>query len=358
MARHGECARELIFELGWLKRNIPVNLLAWIYTLTLRLYPPGFRREYAEEMRTVFSEALQDASKYGAATAAKLFLREIAELPANLVCQFWNNFYTWILLPWQDQASLSANTSRPGSWLSAGLASLPHLLYALALYLPLLVTKALNLPHYHGPGLPMFWGSVAIVLLIARRLKWPGWSASWIGYGLVFLLSQMITHFPIGLSSYLTGFIWLMFTAIVLFWLARRSWISGLLAILPITPMWIWLERRESITGSLDQAALYVSISLMVMLAVAAIVRLGRWQTALLLILAVILAIGTPTSSSSSYPGSPILANQPEGNLWNGSGASISNYLLMLVLTAPLWLMALAKHAHALRQEQRRNFGG
>jgi len=335
-----------------------VNLLAWIYSLTLRLYPPGFRRLYADEMRMVFSDALQEASKHGRYTSARIFLREMADLPANLFSQFWNIFYDWILLPWLDQDLISGSISHPGSWLSAGLAGLPHVLYALALYLPLLVTKVLNLPYYHGPGLPMLWATIIIVLLVARRLGWPGWSASWIGYGLVFLLSQMITHFPIGLSSYLTGFIWLMFTAIVLFWLARRSWISGLLAILPITPMWIWLERRESITGSLDQAALYVSISLMVMLAVAAIVRLGRWQTALLLILAVILAIGTPTSASSSYPGSPILANQPEGNLWNGSGASISNYLLMLVLTAPLWLMALAKHAHALRQEQRRNFGG
>ena len=331
-----------------------MNLLAWIYSLTLRLYPTGFRREYAEEMRAVFLEMLQDASKNGQSKSVRIFLREIADLPANLFCQFWTIFYSWILLPWQDQSLIGANTPHPGSWLSAGLAGLPHLLYALALYLPLLVTKALNLPNYHGPGLPMLWGTVAIMLLIARRLGWPGWSASWIGYGLVFLLSQMIAHFPIGLLSYLTGFIWLMAAAIILFCLARRSWISGLLAIFPISPMWIWLVRRESITGSLDEAALYVSISLMLMLAVAAIVRLGRWQTALLLVLAVILAIGTPTSSSSPYPGGPTLANQTAGNLWNGSSDPLSSYLLLLILTAPLWLMVLAKHAHVLRQEQRR----
>jgi hypothetical protein len=231
---------------------------------------------------------------------------------------------------------------------------LPHLFYALALYLPLLVTKTLNMPYYHGPGLPMFWGTVAIVLLIARRLGWPVWSASWIGYGLVFLLGQMHLFFPAGFLSYLTGCIWLVAAAMILFWLARRSWISGLLAILPISPMWIWLARRESIIGSLDEAALYVSISLMLMLAVAVIVRLGRWQTALLLVLAMILAIGTPTSSSSPYPGGPALANQPEGNIWNGSGDLLSGYWLLLILTAPLWLMVLAKHAHAFRQEQRR----
>jgi hypothetical protein len=330
-----------------------VNLLTWIYSLTLRLYPPGFRREYAEEMRSVFTEALQDASMRGRSTSARIFLREIADLPANLLRQFWTIFYDWILLPWQDQDLIRGSTSRPGSWLSAGLAGLPHLLYALALYLPLLVTKALNLTNYHGPGLPMLWGTVIIMLLIARRLGWPGWSASWVGYGLVFLLSQINVLFPIGLLSYLTGFIWLIATAIVLFWLARRSWISGLLAVLPISPMWIWLARREGITGSLEEAALYVSISLMVMLAVAAIVRLGRWQTALLLMLAVILAIGMPGSSSSPYPAELALAIQPDTGFWNGNGDWLSSYLLMLVLTAPLWLMALAKHGHPFRQVQR-----
>jgi hypothetical protein len=335
-----------------------VNLLAWLYTLTLRLYPSNFRREYAEEMRAVFSEALQDASTHGRFNYARIFLCEIADLPGNLLRQFWSIFYDWLLLPWQDQASVYENTSRLTSWLNAGLAGLPHLLYALALYLPLLVTKALNLPTYHGPGLPMLWGTVAIMLLIARRLGWPGWSASWIGYSLVFLLGQINAHFPVGLLFYLTGLIWLILVTIVLFWQARRSWISGLLAVLPISPMWIWLARREVITGSLEEAALYVSISLMVMLAVAAIVRLGRWQTALLLILAMILAIGMPGSSSSPYPGELTLSNQPDGNFWNGNGDSLSSYLLMLVLTAPLWLMALAKHGHPFRQVQRKKLEG
>lgn len=204
----------------------------------------------------------------------------------------------------------------------------------------------------------MLWGTIVIILVIAHRLGWPGWSASWIGYGLVFLLSQMNALFPIGALSYLTGFIWLMAAAIVLFWLARRSWISGLLAILPISPMWIWLARRESIPSSLEEAALYVSISLMLLLAVVMIVRIGRWQTALLLILAVILAIGMPSTSSNLYPESIALVNQPDGNFWNGNGDSLSSYLLMFVLTAPLWLMALAKHGQAIRQVQRRKLDG
>lgn len=96
----------------------------------------------------------------------------------------------------------------------------------------------------------------------------------------------------------------------------------------------------------------------MLLLAVVMIVRIGRWQTALLLILAVILAIGMPSTSSNLYPESIALVNQPDGNFWNGNGDSLSSYLLMFVLTAPLWLMALAKHGQAIRQVQRRKLDG
>ena len=155
-----------------------MNLVAWIYSLTLHLYPPGFRREYADEMRAVFTEALKDASTRGRSNSVRILLREIADLPANLFPQFWTILYDWISQPWQDQTAFTAHTSHPGSLLSAGLAGLPHLLFALALYLPLLVTKALELPNYHGPGLPMLWAVVAVILLIAHRLGWPCWSAS------------------------------------------------------------------------------------------------------------------------------------------------------------------------------------
>jgi hypothetical protein len=310
-------------------RNKPLKLVAWIYALALYLYPPGFRREYAEEMQAVFIEALKNASESGQFSSARIILREFAEFPGNLTRQFWNNIHAWFLLPWQDQESLGVDISNPRSWLSAGVAGLPHLLYALALYLPLLVTNGLNLPEYRGPGLPMFWAIVAVMLLIAQRLRWPVWCASWVGYGLVFMLSQINILFPSGPLAFLAGILWLILAVIVLFWLTRRAWISGLLAILPVTPMWIWLTQQDSLSGSLSEAALYVSAGLMLSLAVIAIVRLGRWQTALLLILAVILATGMPVSIGNSN-------SEVDG--------SNTNYLFVLILTAPLWLMALGKH--------------
>jgi hypothetical protein len=234
------------------------------------------------------------------------------------------------------------------------MAGLPHFFFALALYLPLLVTSTLAIPDYHGPGLPMFWALVFVILLIARRLDWPVWSASWVGYSLVFILCQITNFLSKGPYLFLATLLWLMLAFFLLFWLARRAWISGLLAILPISPMWIWLAQRENLLGSIEEAALYVSAGLMLSLAVIAIVRLGRWQTAFLLILAVILASGIPSYSNAEV----ILVNQADANSLNGTGNWAATYLFMLVLTAPLWLLVLVNHVFYVRKTRHQQHQG
>jgi hypothetical protein len=323
-----------------------LNLLSRIYAAGLRLYPPGFQRQFAEEMQAVFSEALEEAGEQGWPAPARLFLREIGALPAGLLHEFQHSFDAWVRLPWNDPAYLDLETPRPASWLTAGIAGLPHLLYALALYLPLLVTEILGLTEYHGPSLPVFWGLTVAALLLARRLGWPRWSSSWVGYGLVFVLEWGSLLVPAGLLAYLGAAAWLCLAAILLFWQARRDWIGGLLAVLPVSPMWIWLSYFDGLPGSLDAAALYLSVSLLLSLAVVIIARRGRWQTALLLLLAVILATSMPVSSASPFPGGSLGHDDPTP--WSGSGGWLASYLLMFFFTAPLWLVAV------WRQYQRR----
>jgi hypothetical protein len=312
-----------------------MSLLARLYVQLLRLYPPGFRGEFGEEMQEVFAQALQDSRAQGRSAPARLFLNELQDLPASLLDQL----AAWARSPLPSGASLDDECPRAGSWPSAGLAGLPHLLFALAIYLPLLVTVGLALPDYRGPSLPIFWGLVLAALFFSRRLGWPRWSASWIGYGLVLLLVQISAFFPQGLLAGLGGLAWLVFGAAVLFWLARRDWTAGLLAVLPVSPMWVWLARLEGPPDTLGPAASYLSLSLIITFAAIAIQRLGRWQTALLLLLLVVLATGMPDSYGSSFAGSADLG-QAAG--W------MAGYLGMLVLAAPLWLMAL------WRQVQRR----
>jgi hypothetical protein len=86
------------------------------------------------------------------------------------------------------------------------------------------------------------------------------------------------------------------------------------------------------------------------MLAVGVILRLGRWQTALLLVLAVILAVGMPGSSGAISPGALSLGDQSAELFSNRSNDWLLNYLLLLVLTAPLWLLVIAKHGNPFHQ--------
>lgn len=309
-----------------------MNLISRLYAVILHLYPSGFRREFGQEMQDVFSQALQEAAGQGRSSPAQVFLHELEDLPESLL----SLFEAWVRSPMLEGASLEGERSGSGSWSCAGLAGVPHLLFALALYLPLLVTVGLELPEYRGPSLPVFWGLVLAALFFASKLGWPRWSASWIGYGLVLLLSQISLLFPHGPLATLASIAWLALGAVVLFWLARRDWIGGLLAVLPISPMWVWLAHLDGFPAALEPAATYFSIGLVITFAVIAIVRLGRWQTALLLLLLISLATGLP----DSYGVSPSASTG-----WSEAGGWLAGYVGILLLTAPLWLMALWRQA-------------
>jgi hypothetical protein len=103
--------------------------------------------------------------------------------------------------------------------------------------------------------------------------------------------------------------------------------------------MWVWWLGMANFGSVLGKAMFYTSIGLMVCLAVALIVRSGRWQTAVLLLLAVILAAGMPVSNDGKVH-SPLLPEGTVGPGWAVYGA-LGDYLLLLTFTAPLWLLAL-----------------
>jgi hypothetical protein len=87
----------------------------------------------------------------------------------------------------------------------------------------------------------------------------------------------------------------------------------------------------------------------MLSVAVVVIVRLGRWQTALLIILAIILATSMPASRGTPYSGSLALEYQPDPAPWREANGWMASYTFTLIFTAPLWLMALWRHAQRRR---------
>lgn len=65
--------------------NLVVRISIYLYSRLLRLYPPGFRHEFADEMLTVFTAALTDAQGRGRLSMAIWCSREFMGLLSTIV---------------------------------------------------------------------------------------------------------------------------------------------------------------------------------------------------------------------------------------------------------------------------------
>ncbi len=61
--------------------KILIRIFKWLFTQSLRFYPPAFRAEFGAEMQSVFANAIADKS--GVQSAIR-FMRELGDLPGSL----------------------------------------------------------------------------------------------------------------------------------------------------------------------------------------------------------------------------------------------------------------------------------
>lgn len=323
-----------------------MKFLIWLFSAFLYLYPVEFRKAFAAEMQADFLEALQAAAAEGWFAMLRLFASEIADLPGNLIHLHWTDRDPFPFdRPRSDSFENIAGTRRAGL-----LAGLPHLLYPLSLFLPLITSAGLGLPVTARPAQFTFWFITAVVLVFAWSRGWPRWSSSWIGYALVFALEQFNAIGFEGWGARFVFIIWLVLTGFTLLRMSRRDWLSCLLVILPVTPMWLWWTSIPATEGILAKAMLFASIGVSVFVAVAAVVRIGRWQTAALMLLAVLLAVGLPAAPGAGVEGASALLVYL-GRPSNAPDLGISQFFILFLLTAPLWMLAVWRNAN--RQQQR-----
>lgn len=64
------------------------SLLIRLYGWLLRCYPHTFHDEFADEMGTVFAEALAEAKKYGGCAVSALVLHEVCDLPKSILSAY------------------------------------------------------------------------------------------------------------------------------------------------------------------------------------------------------------------------------------------------------------------------------
>lgn len=191
-----------------------VRLIRYAYAVLVRLYPRSFRREFEEEMRAVFAQMLAEAAGQGWTAAAAVCLRELREAAGFVFREHWHAIRSrgpgWPGL--RASHSLkevvmtdnNRNREQPASWAATLAAALPlagfpilwllaetihRLFYAVHLdsLFRLLWTDALR-----GSAMPTIFHLLLLAGLLTAWLKgFPRWSYPYLGWLLVFLISEM-----------------------------------------------------------------------------------------------------------------------------------------------------------------------
>lgn len=68
------------------------RIIKLIYAALLRLYPYRFQTEFRDEMQAVFAATISDAARAGVMSAIVACLRELRDLPMNLLREHWLNY--------------------------------------------------------------------------------------------------------------------------------------------------------------------------------------------------------------------------------------------------------------------------
>lgn len=345
-----------------------VGLLTQLFRRALGLYPAGYRAVYAEEREVVFRLAAEESASLGCAALLVFALRELAHLPGAALAE---HLHCW---RWGMLANLrQLIAEKPSGWGSAILAGLPHLLFALFYYGPGLLQHFFATPpnwtlawHRLLTSFPLtrwmlylsadasYWfpqrvffqsvqwafgllvlGMIYAAWQIARRQGWPAWSPSWIGYGLLVVLTSLIELFPQDTGSLISILLWLGAASYIYIRQTANNPLRGLVTLLPFCPMFFWFVATDGIRGFYTDIAAYTGAALLVCLAVIAIVRTGSIKLAAVLLLALQLLVGGGYSYATLYHSNSPFPADPTVGKWIGS--TLGGYLALVIFSLPVW---------------------
>lgn len=151
-----------------MKTPTPARLNHYAYRALLRFYPASFRREFAAEMREVFSQASAEAADKSPLALLALWLNEVLSLPSALLEVHWRAYRSARL----QAQSLPASEGN----------STQELLLALLVFL-LPAGMLLSLPSRPAwdPSLSIALLFLGVMLLIGRLRGAPLWSLPYLG---------------------------------------------------------------------------------------------------------------------------------------------------------------------------------
>lgn len=155
------------------------RLALWIYPLLLGFYPQGFRAEFKEEMKAVFSAAVHEHQKSGGGWLLRWVLREFADWPAAVLREHLRARRNRML---PDKFMHEKPLPR-GEWLAA------MIIFLLPLAIPIisyLASTGASIPEWLDTFmLILFWGAAVAALVLAIFKGLPPWSLSYLGFYLM-----------------------------------------------------------------------------------------------------------------------------------------------------------------------------
>jgi hypothetical protein len=205
----------------------------------------------------------------------------------------------------------------------------------------------------------VFFGLIVAALILAGILRWPRWSAGWIGYALV--MAQLT---PLGPGSYYTiagkvssgiPFFWanlifvvlVLATVVIALLLARRDRLKGLLMMLSAVPVFSWLSLDAVIP--LTRLVLFVAIGLATAVVAGIISRAQRTWHGVAVALVTSLVVSLCVAYLSTYqafwiaePGAATLVTTFV------SGLMVS----AMLITWPVWVWELFRRARQVVAER------
>ncbi len=337
------------------------RFLLVFYSGMLRLYPLEFRREFGAEMKSVFAEALSVSRGCGVRAVLCLMGDEIRHLPGSLLREYRE-------ASWEREVDMDKSTidmsirsvnnrvRSPISWGEAFLAALPYVLILILDTLPKLLVLA-GLLTWESVGMQvlnitmmvLFSGIFLLVLVMAVRRGWPLWSASWyIFFWLLVLLplGWLLSMVVYGRSEYQVQEVILylilpLMMAVMLYWVTRTDRLRGLLAALPIL-YFLWLPNMEQTPRHIipDQLEILIKAAstVLVVMAVMALVRLRDWRKGYWIVLGTILLVGLQFAYVGIYHGGTLPFIAPGPSLVEVVKSFIPQYLAACsILLGPLF---------------------
>lgn len=168
--------------------NKVLNWMLRSYHHLLRLYPSSFRLEFCHEMGIVFNQLLADTAPKGILPLIYVYLREIRDIPLQLLVEYWFFMQNVIVRRMQMSENNNWRIGRPKVALWA---ATPPLVIALGIVLKELALwpvyyKVASWRMYLAIGL---YASAMLLLIVIGALavlrRLPDWGYTWAGAGLM-----------------------------------------------------------------------------------------------------------------------------------------------------------------------------